>query len=431
MRPSSNDVEIPEKNAAPGILRQDRIWALLVAGLSSLSVLAAMVWGAAFPAHGFPKPNVQSVVKDEEPWPWIRFDARHYRDIALSGYDGLTTSEFSNTVFFPAYPLVVWAMNILTRCPIEWAMLVVSHLCFLGAAALMPDYLAQYTWMGMRERRLWILVYCLWPPSLFFRVGYSESLFLFCYMAFLVAMRATGPRRLFHVGFWGGLASATRVVGIILPAVFWVDALCRRAWREHGLLPLGLCLMLSGWGVVAVCAYQQLTVGDPLAFLHARSSWQLRTSQTPWTEQLRSLVSFEPIWNRDWYKDAATGRFPFGHSCWFCKYHWLDWLSLIACPLCLILCFLVPRVRARGENRVSYQEWLLGLLLWGVAYFGHAYANYGLSFARYSLFVFPVYTVGVWFLCRLPEWVLRGVLVGLLGLLLFFSYGFGAGCAIF
>ncbi|GIW94860.1 MAG: hypothetical protein KatS3mg110_2901 [Pirellulaceae bacterium] len=409
--------------AASRTARQEATWALFVAGFSSVAVLLAMTVGAVYPGHGFPASAGQSRSGDNEPWPWVRSDAINYRNIVLRGYDRPGEHKISNAVFFPGYPFMVWVVSSGTFLQIEWSMLAVSLGCFLAGMALLPDYLVHYSWMDQRQRRLWILLFCLCPSSLFFRAGYSESMFLFAYVAFLLAVRSRPGRRWVHAGYWAAWASATRAVGLALPAVLGLHLLRNRAWRSYGVPAVLLCLGLSGLGLLAVCTYQQLVLGDALAFWHERAAWHLRPGNASWSEQITSLLLGNPVWNSRWYRDADPGRALIDSDCWFCRYHWLNWVSLMLVPLCLIV--------SLQKKLVCFEEWLLGLFLWAIPYFSHTYWNYGFSFARYSLFVFPVYAVGAWYISRLPQWAVWGFLGALLILLMFFSYGFGAGCAIF
>lgn len=83
-----------------GERRSESLWAASVVLVSSAMVLAAMTAGQLCSAHGFPyrKPAREKIFAGS--YPWIRFDAHHYREIAVWGYDLSMAAKPSNATFF-------------------------------------------------------------------------------------------------------------------------------------------------------------------------------------------------------------------------------------------------------------------------------------------------------------------------------------------
>jgi hypothetical protein len=107
-----------------------------------------------------------------------RFDGQHYLDIIKNGYR-FDPEQRSTVAFFPVYPLLSWSVSQVSGMPADWAALLVAHL-FLALAFI---WLARYTrnrWpkASGEQRGLVLAAFGLWPPTLFFRMSYAESLFL-------------------------------------------------------------------------------------------------------------------------------------------------------------------------------------------------------------------------------------------------------------
>lgn len=398
-------------------------WVILVVGLSSAGVLLGMTLGTLHPAHGFPHHRSTKVVDFERRmWPWIRWDGRRYREIAERGYDLPPYSMLENLVYFPAYPLLSRLVADALTINVEWALWWTSNVLFIIAAFGLTDYLAVHPWMSLRDQKRWILLYCLWPASVFFRAAYSESLFLLCCVVFLYCLRQEGRRPLWIAALFAAVASATRVVGVALPMVFFMELVLRRAWRKVGCSTMAALTGLSLTGFVSVAVYQQAIAGDPLAFLHQRGPWAMRERLPLW-ERLLSMIALEPLWRWDWYREGVFSGDWYQSECWFCNYTWLNPLIALTFPMLLLV--------ADWKRLAPREEVLLGLLLWGIPYFGHGHENLLLSHARYNLFVFSAFGTLVYLLRPLPGWLFSVVVLLLGGLLLFFSYGFGAECRVF
>lgn len=404
-----------------GERRSESLWAASVALVSSVMVLSAMTAGQLYPAHGFPyrKPAREKISAGS--YPWIRFDAHHYRDIAIWGYDPPTADKPSNAAFFPGYPWAAWLVSSLSGLPIPWAMLLVALGLFAGAMALWPRYLRCLPWMSTRDRWCFVLLYASWPASLFFRAGYSESMFLFCCVAFLCSLRDERDHAPWYAAVWAALAATTRVVGVVMPIILWVHLRSgkRKNWSALKIL---CCLAVSASGVVAVSYYQYYCTGDPLAFVHARAAWAIR-APAPWWERLLSLLGLEPLWNPQWLLEGGPKQRGYAAICGFCHFVWLNPITALAFPFVLLI--------ADWKQLLRGEEILLGFSFWAIPYFGHGHENALLSHARYGLFVFPAYLVLVHLLHKAPPWAVYGLVSVLFMAQLFFAYGFGAYCAVF
>lgn len=210
-------------------------------------------------------------------WRWDA--ALHYYDIAVGGYQ---PNELP--AFFPLMPFLVRATATVLNgfqppqsLPIEnadWSTLaagvLVAHGTALLAFCLLFRLVCEETGDESTAERA-VLYAAIFPLAFFYAVPYTEALFLAASIgAFLEARRGFWIR----AGLWAAVASATRVVGILLlptlaleiflvwfrgrlPATTWL-----RAGSGLALAPLGLLLfMLHLWQ----------GLGDPLAFLHAQS----------------------------------------------------------------------------------------------------------------------------------------------------------------
>lgn len=193
-------------------------------------------------------------------------DAWFYRSIAISGYEAPSPDgKPKNTwAFFPVYPLVVRALGgggssfpIVALLTSNAALLIA-----LFAVAAVGRELGATD--DDAERAAWYLA--LFPTSYFFSLPMTESVFLLLSAgSFLAAAR----QRWWAAGLAGGLAAATRVIGVcLLPALLLLPYQRRqRPSRQQ------LWVLIIPLGMAAFVGYLYLRTGDPLAFVHAQVLW--------------------------------------------------------------------------------------------------------------------------------------------------------------
>lgn len=213
--------------------------------------LAAVAWAAdAFlPAHPY--------MVSGDPGPWVRWDALWYLDLATRGYLDLQDGR-SGFVFPPLYPLLVRGLAALVGSPLAAALLI-SNAALLGTLVLLARLLPDEE-SGVRAA--WYL--CLFPSAFVLSAPYTESLYLLLAVG---AFAAAERRRWEWASAAALLASATRVVGVLLvPALLW---LC---WRDRDWRSAGLVL-LAPLGLLSYVAWEWGATGDPTGFLAGQAGW--------------------------------------------------------------------------------------------------------------------------------------------------------------
>jgi len=188
---------------------------------------------------------------------WANFDGEHYLSLSIIGYKGLEQA------FFPVYPLL---MSFIAK-PFVYdfssallystlAGLLISHFSLLLALILLYDLLKiDYSKKIVFLTLLLILVF---PTSFFFGAVYSEAIFLLLSVAAFYNAR---KGRWFLASIFGGLASATRIFGILLLPAFILETRQQRVSIKKY-----FWIFLIPFGLLGYMVYQWLTVGDPLAF---------------------------------------------------------------------------------------------------------------------------------------------------------------------
>lgn len=382
-------------------------WLICYAG-STLVVLGGVAFGRAFvtPAPRFGgtfEPFLQS---------FVHWDATYYRAIAQSGYRHDPRQQ-SSIHFFPLYPLVSRGMMRATGLSAEAALLLVAHASFLATLYL----LARYTDLrhgassdGVRLRVL--LALCFIPAGLFFRVAYSESLFLaLALLALLLIEKAAPP---VVVACVIGLATAARPVGLalILPLAAYLLHHAKSRWAFFNSACLSLTLALSG--LLAFMVFCAISYGDPIAFAHNMSLWSLRSPPPSFEEKCVYLTVLLPIWD----VFAPSSPAYWGHrttptQAVFSLY--------LANPIYCVIAWLLLAWGWRQRWLTVYEALAsLGLLI--IPYWCAAYETNMSGMARYVSVAFPLYLV----LGRLLEHVPAAVTAVLLGCSAFFLAAYAA-----
>jgi hypothetical protein len=217
-----------------------------------LATALTLLWA---PAHGeaVARQRAWGPLSDVFFGAFDHWDAEWFLHIARDGYNA------TSAAFFPLYPLLLHLVG---------SSLVAGTLLSLVAAGFGATAVARIAepLLGADGASDSVLVLALFPTAFVFTSLYSDGLFL-CFSAasFLAAQR----RRPWLAGIAGGLAVATRPVGLaLLPALVYLlwPKRARAAWR---LVPL--LLLPAALGAFAV--YLDRKLDDPWAFRHAQVEW--------------------------------------------------------------------------------------------------------------------------------------------------------------
>ncbi len=193
--------------------------------------------------------------------PLANWDGVWYENIARHGYDFVQHGAHP-IAFFPLYPLAIALLGF-ARCPPILAGVVVSDVAFFFALAIVYRSAEQY--VDGNAARWATIVLAAFPYALFTGIVYTEALFLFLTAA---ALDNFERARYVRAGIFGALASATRIVGILLvPAMLFAWL---RGRRDRGALAAAV---LSAGGLAAFMLYQFVHFGTPLAFVAAQQYW--------------------------------------------------------------------------------------------------------------------------------------------------------------
>jgi Mannosyltransferase (PIG-V) len=221
----------------------------------------------------------------------LNWDGQWYARICASGYD-YDASGPSSINFFPAYPLTARMLCKSSGLSCETSLIIVSNFFFLLSMIFLDVYLA-YKRADAAARDLSLLALTIVPTALFFRVAYTESMFLAEVIILLVMFQRRSP--LLAQAAVIGLATGTRSMGIALIPAFLVHAWRRLSGPKRVIIPF-LLLPVACWGVLAFMTYQGLAFGTPLACAKGQYLSALRVADNL-SDKVVSLVTFEPAWS--------------------------------------------------------------------------------------------------------------------------------------
>jgi len=205
-----------------------------------------------------------------------RWDAHHYIRLATYGYTWTERGNPLLVVFFPLYPYLIRGVNFLVRDVLASAY-IVSFASYLAGLC----YLFHLVKLDFCKRTAWwaVVLISIFPTSFFFGAPHTESLFMLTTAATLYYIRT---HKWLLAGIAGALATATRMVGVVLIASAAVEfimhyklfSLMRRdSWKIFfGLVfKKGAFILLMLIGIVVYLFINWHITGDPLRFLHYQS----------------------------------------------------------------------------------------------------------------------------------------------------------------
>jgi hypothetical protein len=295
----------------------------------------------------------------------LRWDAGWYLKIAREGYsfngNDLTQQP---VVFYPLYPalskIVASAFGISEAA----ALLIVANISILIAAVLFFKLVKDE--YGHEVGLLATAALCLFPTSLFFSAGYTESLTLLLVATFFLLLK---KGRFLAASIAAGCVMATRSTGIILCAPLLLEL-----WRIRGREPrraipfAGACVVLATSGLWLYMIYLWTAFGRPLAFTTDMRAWGEGTAIR---SELFQAVTLQPF--RHLADIWKFGPDPNTLS---------PWIFLLS--LSVIIGF-------RKRLTTSLLVYALGVLL--LPYFTRGGSVGFVSFTRYLLLAFPLFII--------------------------------------
>ncbi|MEX2119602.1 MAG: hypothetical protein WD847_08405 [Pirellulales bacterium] len=328
-----------------------------------------------------------------------------YGGIADSGYK-YNRQRFSNVALFPAYPVLARLFATVSGVRTQAALILVSH------AALAAAFVAMFTYVRRRspgepELAEWAVVAMgLLPTTVFFRMAYSESLFVLVTIFFLMGVQRRWPAVI--VVLIVGLATATRPVGLGLLPPFLLFVWQGSQTPRRFFLRAAWLTPLACWGITAYMAYQWVEFGEPLAFAKTTLDWSGRRP-APLGENLLALVTLEPIWSV--YLPSAPAHWsrhdPGGSSLFSLQF---------ANPIFFVLAAALV-VLGAVKRWLTPCESLLAAMLLLIPYATLGYSISMAGMGRYAAAAVPVYLVLGRLLSRTPS-AMAGVLLAVAGFLL-------------
>jgi hypothetical protein len=398
----------------------------VVCGITS--VISAL--GVFFGVYYLKSTETKSVVEA-----FARYDGQHYKRILEFGYS-YSDSTASEVAFFPLYPLFGRMVARTAEVPATKALLTVTYVSFGIACLLFWHYLHMRDNQKQKQDKrrcvpetgtphvgwqgLCLISFCVLPTTFFFRMAYSESLFVALCIAVLLGIVRFWP--LSWLALLTGLATATRPVGVaLLPPLLWHVWQEVRSWRRFAITSVWL-VPIATWGLIAYIGLLGFRFGDPFGFASTQEFWRIRLT-TSTSDKVLALLIAEPLWSV--YVPGSPAY----------------WRSLDPrTPAVFNLTFANPIYFVGTTILISFGAWkrclnmseaLLsaGLLL--IPYITRSYEMCMASHGRFAAVVFPVFIVLGRILALMPIAVSIAILAACGALLCLYSAMFSAGYALY
>jgi Mannosyltransferase (PIG-V) len=231
------------------------------------------------------------------------FDAQWYLRLAEHGYPTVPLHIKSTLGFFPLYPLVIRAVAVAFVISAPQAALITSVTGGLVAAVLVHRLVT--SWWGEATGRWATAIFCLFPGSIVFSMGYSECLTIPLAVGCLLALRS---RRWWVAGILAGLATASEPVALVLIVVCLAASaqqLRSRGWRDPAARRSIVAPLLSPLGIGGFAVFLWAWTGTPFAtYLAQHYGWHEQSNPfslltLPVVRGARSsdLINYVFTWN--------------------------------------------------------------------------------------------------------------------------------------
>lgn len=320
------------------------------------------------------------------------WDGIWYTEIVSDGYT-YDVDKLSTIAFFPAYPVLASAVSRVFGFSAVVSLLVVSHFsllcCFVMAAAYLdarlPDQPHAHGYV--------LLAMGLLPWTFYFRMAYTESLFLLLTIVMLYGIQRQWP--IWAIAIIVGAATGTRSVGIGLGAPLLLHIWTNAKSVTGAIRTMLLVAPLACWGLAEFMCFQWAQFGDPLAFVQTQVHWSRPGfDQKNAMQEVFRLLTLQPVWDvYDTSCDCYWGAVPPKNNPIFS----MAFLN----PIVFLASFATIIYGAR-YRLLSRSEWALGACLLILPYVMQSDRLCMMSQARFTSVIFPVYLVLGQLLARMP-----------------------------
>ena len=258
-----------------------------------------------------------------------RWDAPHYLVLADIGYSYIENGRHLFVVFFPLYPYLIRLVNVLAGSYFASA-----YIVSFAAYAAGLCYLYRLVRLDFGESTAWwaVALISIFPHSIFLGAPHTESLFILTTAMTLYYIRT---HKWLLAGMAGALATATRMVGVILIAAAAVEFVMtyelfskmrKGKWNEFFDLVLkkGLFILLMFAGTIVYLLINWRITGDPFRFMYyQRINWNngFRYFGLIMRGQFYSIRPYiGNMWENSMLYIAVPNILGFGFTVWMIAY---------------------------------------------------------------------------------------------------------------
>jgi len=400
-------------------VRPGWVEALVVFGVVAAAVTFAVWLGARGPIA---LPGSHDLAPYPGSWlfgGWFRYDGRWYDIIATQGYSFNGPTTQSSAAFFPAYPMVLWALHSVTGLSVKLLGTFVTLACGAGVVVVFRRWSADR--VDPVVARIAVVTLLLYPYA-FYLMGalYADALFLLAAIGAFLLLERGHP---VLAGLAGAVATGARpvglavVVGLVAVTLWKKGTVARREGRlrvdPHTLRPADGGVLLSMAGIIGWMTYLGVRFGHPLAFEEVQQApgWDQGSGPHTWFK----VLWFQQIKN-------LPGRF---------QHWWTTGDPLVFHKWLYALGVLIQGMLVLGFLWLAYKAWRR--FGWGYGLYSFVLLAIPLiatkdfqGAGRYLLAAFPCFLVLAEMLSTRPR--LRRVVWGVGGVMLLgWAFAFGRG----
>lgn len=232
------------------------------------------------------------------------WDGGHYLGIAEFGY-----SENFQLAFFPLYPLLIKGLNLLIN-NFTYSGLIISFISIYLSLII----LYRLALFDFSKKAAWnaLILFLIFPTSLYLILAYSESLFLLfslvTFYFFRKYLKSNEKKNLYLAILFSSLSTLTRISGlaIVSSLIFWLilNKKFKKNWE----------IIFSLSGILIICFLNFAQTGNFLYFLEAQEHWQRWFAPLGglWEVLLKISSTQINFWDINWFINLIFFVFGFG-----------------------------------------------------------------------------------------------------------------------